>query len=1240
MRIVIFLFLLSIVAWSKSPWEHAIQNQMDSVLVYFEQEPLSKNPEQASKQLLDKALIWEILGNQSLALKSVISATNLCIDPDLIMLHLGQYIYGIRRQDSLTIQSAIRLVDWLSLHQPGHPLRAELTAELAFIGIGTVPMDSLLKKMDQLGLVRKWKMVGPFENVSNSGMYRVLPPEQGKGWKQETVGKSGLVVLARELENRSPDGWFRVDQFQSLPNAVNYFATGVISEKSRRAILSFGVSGAYTVWLNGKKILHEPVFRNMGVEGVRVQVVLKKGLNQILLKIGHEGDDRANFILRFSDSTGIPLSLPVKIPEILEVGTSQDTTAKIQTPSWTKLGTNLQDTMRLVTYYIQNDGFQEALPLLKILEKKYPQSGWVHVLLGEFYARQEKHTLADQHYQQARKFSPDLANGWDFEFGRRITKEDWAGAVEWFDLRPPKMVLVPDQIFEAIKAYLSLSRDTDAWAWVDSLLKNDPKDPDAWIFASGVHGAIGDRKLSVQLLEQAGDKIYSMPGLFSELLSRYQSLGDVDAAINILKKKLLLMPQSYSDWLSLANLYLQKKDLSATISSAKNGLVWNPFSYKLLLMLGRAYEMRGDSGDVKLAAAAYRKALAVPGAEFDISDRWLELEKRPTLNELRKPWALDSLRKEGTTWKEGLKNHWQILLSQRALMWHEWGGCEQSVRLIVQVNTAKGVDHWKEQDAMDHFWSGDVQVDRAVTHKADGRTIEADAYGTKLVFQGLEPGDLLELEVSNREQKDGPMAGQFWAWHFMAFSGPVLHNIFEIFTTEQMKNRYQVYQKDAGVEGKDRKVSGYACRSWQRDRYVGHPPESGMPAWGDVLPKVVVSSLPNWESVISWYEMLSEGKTVSSPELQVLADSLFLNVTTVQEKVERLQDWMERNIRYSHQLFRQSGYVPQDATKTLLTRIGDCKDMATLGKALLKIAGIKSELVLVNTNDQERKATLPMDLFNHCILWVDVDGGRYIDFTADQNGWEDLPRSDQLALSVRIQSAAKHVAAPIPFDLKGEFLHRENWDTLMSDGSLRRRMISTRGGNFAASFRQDYSQESPDRIRELSLGSLQYQYPGVDLYSMQQSGLDSLQKNVQYETQYRIRDFAPQGAGTWVVPVPWSDQIEPSNLPSEQVRHYPWVIWKDWIFWGEFRQKIHLQIPKDVRVLSIPGDLNIVDDVGEYRVSYKLNGQSLEGERVWIPKTLEVEPKDYPKIRRSLEKRIAADHSYLVLVSASGHGLQ
>lgn len=113
---------------------------------------------------------------------------------------------------------------------------------------------------------------------------------------------------------------------------------------------------------------------------------------------------------------------------------------------------------------------------------------------------------------------------------------------------------------------------------------------------------------------------------------------------------------------------------------------------------------------------------------------------------------------------------------------------------------------------------------------------------------------------------------------------------------------------------------------------------------------------------------------------------------------------MLTKLRYSSVSFRQSGYVPQDVSKIISTRLGDCKDFSTLFVALAQKAGIPAQLVLVDTRDNGSKdMILPSVEFNHCIVLAKLDGkGQYLELTDNNLSFGSLPNNLNGALSLLI----------------------------------------------------------------------------------------------------------------------------------------------------------------------------------------------------------------------------------------------
>jgi len=87
-------------------------------------------------------------------------------------------------------------------------------------------------------------------------------------------------------------------------------------------------------------------------------------------------------------------------------------------------------------------------------------------------------------------------------------------------------------------------------------------------------------------------------------------------------------------------------------------------------------------------------------------------------------------------------------------------------------------------------------------------------------------------------------------------------------------------------------------------------------------------------------------------------------------KVERIHNWVARNIRYVGIGFEDGGWTSQPASAVLASRYGDCKAHATILKALLAAQGIEANLVAVNAGLQYTLTEVATPNFDHAIAYV------------------------------------------------------------------------------------------------------------------------------------------------------------------------------------------------------------------------------------------------------------------------------
>ena len=178
--------------------------------------------------------------------------------------------------------------------------------------------------------------------------------------------------------------------------------------------------------------------------------------------------------------------------------------------------------------------------------------------------------------------------------------------------------------------------------------------------------------------------------------------------------------------------------------------------------------------------------------------------------------------------------------------------------------------------------------------------------------------------------------------------------------------------------------------------------EPDMPGVSEALDYVHISSLPDWAAVGQWFERLAGDGLARTAESDALARRLVgekegaPSSLSDAEKVNVIFEFVARSIRYVGLEFGVHGYKPYGVSATLQRKFGDCKDKATLMRALLAAVGVESDLVLVRTKPKGRlrDQTASPSGFDHAILYVpSLD--RYYDATASWNSPTELPWADR-----------------------------------------------------------------------------------------------------------------------------------------------------------------------------------------------------------------------------------------------------
>jgi hypothetical protein len=180
-------------------------------------------------------------------------------------------------------------------------------------------------------------------------------------------------------------------------------------------------------------------------------------------------------------------------------------------------------------------------------------------------------------------------------------------------------------------------------------------------------------------------------------------------------------------------------------------------------------------------------------------------------------------------------------------------------------------------------------------------------------------------------------------------------------------------------------TAGTGQTHWELHDLKAITVEDRMPPWRGIAGRMVVSLQPpngqpqgfhSWREMGLWYQGLARGRTDASPQIKQKVAQLIQASPTLFDKMQRLAAFVQDDVRYVAIELGIGGLQPHTAADVFTHRYGDCKDKATLLKAMLAEIGVDSDYFIINT---ERGAitrnTLPNLGFNHAILAIHLPAG-------------------------------------------------------------------------------------------------------------------------------------------------------------------------------------------------------------------------------------------------------------------------
>lgn len=336
------------------------------------------------------------------------------------------------------------------------------------------------------------------------------------------------------------------------------------------------------------------------------------------------------------------------------------------------------------------------------------------------------------------------------------------------------------------------------------------------------------------------------------------------------------------------------------------------------------------------------------------------------------------------------------------------GTGQREMILRVKVQSDAGVERFGQLIFGYSSATEKLDMDFVRVRKADGTVVNAAASDIQdltapiareapiytdqrqkhITVPGLRPGDLLEYRMVWNIHT-ALAQNHFWVEHNFITKGPIVLNN-EL--TVNMPGASKVKLKtEPGFDATIKEENERRVYSWkhanlkpesdedEKDKEKEEEAEKDDP--DEVRPHVQLSTFQSWDEVGQWYAGLQRDRIVPDDKIKVKAEEVIRGRTTEKEKARALYEYVAKNFRYVSLSLGQARYQPHAAADVMTNQYGDCKDKHTLLASMLAATGLKAYPVLINSTRKLDSDIPSPGQFDHVIsaiplgsetLWADT----------------------------------------------------------------------------------------------------------------------------------------------------------------------------------------------------------------------------------------------------------------------------
>jgi len=1155
-------------------------------------------------------------------------------------------------------------------------IKMDAASELSYKG----QKEQAIKEYRKLTHDFDWNVIGPFKNISGSGFIHEFPIESaGFDEKASLPDDDGMPVHWMRCKDREIDGYISFKNNLPYDRYGVFFANTFINMPEARTVqLRIARNSPLKIWLDDDLVFNSSKNTVWDFDNEIVTLKLPAGVHRIMLKTsylseekGSRGNsyDRANkftsavyasdnsdygdydfsnlsFLSGYSSRHTTPLIRITDTSGILMQDIHSDFTGTYQKQHY---DTKLTD-MALVNYY-------KAMITHKP-DEMYPYYALAQAYINseatqdgeEFFVKTQRKNpnilfykfLAAKMYEQDGKMEKfyEVLNGIDQqktpvyallyekfkEKNRKTDEEEWLSALKTIYAVSPSNY---DLIMEYLKYYdeKGMKKEKEDFAdavkekypdykdKIEEYMKEDSNDEPSYDNGDGE----GSR------FSNAMGALFGHEGDYGKL-ARMKKHGSVKKVCKIYDKMQADQPYSAEYLIDKASYLKEKKKYDEALVELAKAIQINEYSEKCYEMTADIYQEK----EMKDSAVYYYKKAkyySAGSSTEDIDDKMEKVSEQKSLKKLFDTKKFDDILADNTWQEKYADEESVVLLFTRDLVLDEYNRAQLFSKIMVKILKDPGVIKWTEYN---FSFLGKVQMAKVI--KQNGAEIIPDIQGGYAVFKDLVPGDIIQIEGMYTWHPQSELDNELTMNNFFTFEAPVYYTKYEVALRTGKKLNYLHHNLVDNLQKSNH--DGYDFYRWEyHDTHKMEHEEASLDDY-DMYGTIFISTMTDWSKVVDWYADKTYKKLEPTYEVREVLDSIIKPGMSQPDKVKAIYNYLTKDIKYSYVPFMQSGQVPKRCGLTLSSRIGDCKDVATVMVSMLRQVGIEAYYTLVKTNFYDHFRYLPSQNFDHVIAGYYLDGKlHFADMTTDFYPHYVLTEADANAYALLIKKGTTDLMRLPQDDLDPNKNNVElNIDaSLMPDRSIKLKVDAEHPGMAGGLIREKFARMTKDQQKNLILDMMgKGVFQNIELTNFDISNISEITAPLKSEYNLESGAFCDKVAGLLIFRVPYMTAVQQSQAMLSKTRYNRLSV-KALSSTAPTTQKVRMHFPAGWQLIELPENIKITSKYGEYRATFTKTKDGVQIEKYQQFNQDEIPVEEYDAFKAFYFKLLEADGTRMAL---------